>query len=501
MITYQVFTFKGCREMKKYFTTILVRNWAANILTLLVLMLNTGCGIIESSTSRALETKPFEEMVREYHKELRIAKELTLETEISSQIIISRGTPNHSVEYVKANLKILPIIDNRQKILSLETIPHGEIVDRSLEFKLDAPSSGRHEFKLKAEAILKYEFVQVTDKIPFPLQVIPPEQNKYTKPSSIIDSGDEEIRTLASSLAQGEDDLYRVVFKVSRWVRENVQAHIDISTISTSRKASWVLENRKGVCDEKTNLFIGLLRSLGIPAKFIIGLVGINYNGTINFKSHGWAEVYFPSAGWIPFDVAYNQLGFIDATHIKFTESVDTSDPLTSYEWESVDTSDSSASYEWKSGNPLVSIKDLEITTEIKQITGTITPLLGIEPKVWYRNIDIGSYNVIEATAVNPHTFYVVTDISLQIPHELKIMGRNTKMILLEPDTRKTLYWIVKPTIDIARRTIVTFPINVVSSRNASSSMTFCVAEAPGYPKYSFERLKNAVKRRGGTIN
>jgi hypothetical protein len=487
MITYQVFTFKGCREMKKYFTTILVKNWAANILTLLVLMLNTGCGIIKSSTSRALEIKPFEEMMEEDHKKLRIAKELTLETEISSRIIISREIQNHNVEYLKANLKILPMIDSRQKILRLETVPSGKVVGRSLEFKLDSPSRGRHEFKLKAEAILKHEFVQVSDKIPFPLQVIPTEQIKYTKPSFMIDSDDEGIKAVASSTAQGEDDLYRVVFKVSKWVRENVQADIDISTVSFSQKASWVLEHRKGVCDEITNLFIGLLRSLGIPVKFIIGLVGTNYNDKINFKPHGWAEVYFPSAGWIPFDVAHNQMGFIDATHIKLTESVDTSESLTLYEW--------------KSPNAFVSVKDLEIKTMIKQITGTITPLLEIRPKVWHRNIDIGSYNVIEATVINPQKLYVITDISLQIPHELKIMGRNTKMILLEPDTRRTLYWIVKPTIDIAKRKIVTFPINVVSSRNASSSMTFCVAEAPGYRKYSFERLKNAVKRRGGTID
>jgi transglutaminase-like putative cysteine protease len=436
----QVFRFKESREMEFCFTTIVGRTWVTNILIFSVLILNTGCGINEPSASRTLAIKPSEEMMEQYHERLRIAKELTLETEICSQIIISQETPNYFVEYLKANLRILPVSDGRQKISDLEIIPPGEIVDRSIEFELDAPPPGRHEFRLKAETVSRHEFYQVTDKIPFPLQAIPTGQIKYTRPSLIVDSDDEEIRTLASSIAQGEDDLYRVVFEVSKWVRENVQAHIDTSTISTSQKASWVLENRKGVCDEKTNLFIGFLRSLGIPAKFIIGLVGINYNDTIHFKPHGWAEVYFPSAGWIPFDVAYNQLGFIDATHIKLTESFDTSDPLTSYEWKSVDISDPPNSYGWKSDSALVSIKDLEIKTKIKKRAGSITPLLEIKPTAWYRNLDVGSYNVVEATVANPRKFYVITDISLQTPNDLEIMGRNTQMVLMEPDTRKMVH-------------------------------------------------------------
>jgi hypothetical protein len=43
---------------------------------------------------------------------------------------------------------------------------------------------------------------------------------------------------------------------------------------------------------------------------------------------------------------------------------------------------------------------------------------------------------------------------------------------------------------------IAVFPVEVVSSRNASSSVKFSVAEAQGYPKFSFEKLENAVKRK-----
>lgn len=46
---------------------------------------------------------------------------------------------------------------------------------------------------------------------------------------------------------------------------------------------------------------------------------------------------------------------------------------------------------------------------------------------------------------------------------------------------------------------IAVFPIDVVSSRNASSGVEFSVAEAQGYSKRSLEKLENAVKRKAGS--
>ncbi len=487
------------REYNKFNLYLLdfkIRNRILNFLLFLVFILTPGCSSTKSSMPISLEIKPFEKIMEDKYKKLRVAREMILETEISSQVIVSRGNPDYFVEYLNADLKILPLSDSRQEVSDLDITPEAKISGNSLAFRLDSPSPGPHVFKLKAKAVLRREFVQVKEKIPFPLHDIPIEHIKYTSPSSLIDSEDEEIGKLASSIAQGEDDLYRVVFKVSEWVAENVSSQIDSSTIYTSQTASWVLENRKGVCDEKTNLLIGLLRSLKIPAKFVIGLVGVNYNGKINFKPHGWAEVYFPSAGWIPFDVAYNQLGFIDASHMKLSESVDVSEPITSYEWKSIDIRDPLKSNEGKSDNALLSIKDLEINARIKQITGTIQPLLELEPGVWYSKIETGSYNVIEATIINPHDFYVITDIYLQVPENLEIMEQNSKMFLMEPKTEKTVYWIVKPEVDRNENITTLFPVDVVIPGGGSSSVEFSVAKAPGYAMHSLKKIENDIEKK-----
>jgi hypothetical protein len=471
---------------------------ALAIIILLVLLLCAGCITKNTPKLKTLEIKPIEETIAEYYKKLHASEELTLEIEVSSQIVIAKGTPEYFIEYLKANLKILPFTDNRQKISNLEIIPAGNIIGNALEFKLDYPIPGRYEFKVKAEAELKHEFIKVTEKIPFPIQAIPDDLIKYTKSGLIIDSDNDEISTLASKIAQGEDDLYRVVFNACKWVKDNVQTFIDSSTVYTSQKASWVLEHKKGVCDEKTSLFIGILRSLGIPAKFVIGFVSKNYNDKIDFLPHSWAEVYFPSVGWVPFDVAYNQLGFIDATHLKLSESVDTSEPLTTYEWKTIDISDHNTADKGMSDSALVSIKDLYAKTKIKQERGNVTPRLKLETRAWYNNLDTRSCNVIETTIINPYKFYVITEILIQNPNGLKIMDGKNNMILMEPETRKTLYWIVKPAIDIERGMAIVFPVNVVSSESLFTSAEFSVEKGKWLSNYSFEELKKKVEKKKG---
>jgi hypothetical protein len=471
---------------------------APAILILLLLLLCTGCNTANLPKTRTLEIKTVEERMKEYNKKLHTVEELTLETEIISQILIAKGTPENYIEYVNANMKILPFTDSRQKISNLEIIPAGNIIEHALEFKLVYPLPGRYEFKVRAEVELRHEFIKVTEKNPFPLKTIPDDLIKYTKSGLIIDSDNNDIRILSSKMAQGEDDLYRVVFNACKWVKDNVKTYIDNSTVYTSQKASWVLEHKKGVCDEKTSLLIGILRSLGIPAKFIIGFVSKNYDDKIDFFPHSWAEVYFPSAGWVPFDVAYNQMGFIDATHLKLAESVDTSEPLTTYEWKAIDISDHNAADKGMSGNTLISIKDLKVKTEIKQERGNVIPLLKLKTKAWYNNIATGSCNVIETTIINPHKYYVITEIRIQSPKEVKNFGETSEMILMAPETRKTLYWIVKPEINIEGNMTAVFPVNVFTSENIFTSVKFSVEKGKMFSSHSFEWIKTEVEKKKG---
>lgn len=67
--------------------------------------------------------------------------------------------------------------------------------------------------------------------------------------------------------------------------------------------AIYACDIRKGNCTDFHSLFIGQVRALNIPARFIMGLPLPEYKTEGNIPGyHCWAEFYLPDKGWIPID-------------------------------------------------------------------------------------------------------------------------------------------------------------------------------------------------------
>lgn len=145
-------------------------------------------------------------------------------------------------------------------------------------------------------------------------------QKNTFQESNLINSNDPLIKQTTKNIIGNETNYFFAVNKIANWINENINYSLDSLTEDISQNATWVLKNRRGVCDEITILFISMLRSQGIPARYVTGLAYTNYNGLNDFDAHAWAEVYFEE-GWIPFDITYEQFGYIDATHIELQKS------------------------------------------------------------------------------------------------------------------------------------------------------------------------------------
>lgn len=69
-----------------------------------------------------------------------------------------------------------------------------------------------------------------------------------------------------------------------------------------------VLTHGKGVCQDFTHLFIGVGRALGIPARYVSGLIhpeDATMRGAT--QTHAWCEWLFPSVGWVALDPTNRQ--------------------------------------------------------------------------------------------------------------------------------------------------------------------------------------------------
>jgi len=82
--------------------------------------------------------------------------------------------------------------------------------------------------------------------------------------------------------------------------------------------ASAVLEQGTGDCSEMSLLFIAMARSIGLPARHVVGLAANDLDGKPIFAYHAWAEVEI-DGHWVEVDPTWDE-EVADATHVKLIE-------------------------------------------------------------------------------------------------------------------------------------------------------------------------------------
>lgn len=378
-------------------------------------------------------------------------------------------------EEVSVQLLLFPVENYRQEIAGLNH--RGEKRDQTIFFHWEEPSFGRKEFGYTALVWTNDQRKEVRRKISFPLEDIHGYQ-QYLQPTETIDSDHPKIIAKASELAEGEDDLFQIAFNLADWVEKNVDYDLTTLTAGTSQKASWVLQNRQGVCDEMTSLFVAMMRSLGIPARFVSG---VSYSTSELFtdpwQPHGWAEVYFPDVGWVSFDITFGEYGYVDVTHVKLRDGFDPQETATKYEW-------IANRVELETG-------DLRIKTEIKN-KGNLQPN-GIElsQEILAEETDFGSYNLIKGNIRNLKNYYAATTLELAIPAEAEIQGRNRRTILLPPRETKETYWIVKVEKDLDPKYNYQLPVVLYTEKDLRVEGSFSVQS--GKMSYSEEEIEKLI--------
>ena len=386
---------------------------------------------------------------------LTYTESLTLENNIFSSYEVLPQAPEYTLEYIQINLSFFPKKTSTQDVLEITAFPNAKISADSILFNISNPErNGSYEVNSKIKT--EKNFPKITRKINFPVDDVPADAEEYTNPSDYIDSDNPEIIHLASELAEGEDDLFVVVSKLADWTKQNIKYDLSTLTEDVSQKASWVLENKEGVCDELTNLFIALSRALGIPARFASGL---SYTEMIENKwgPHGWAEVYFPGYGWIPFDVTYGEFGFTDPTHILYKITTDTKDITTSYGWYGKDVK--------------VDFEDLNFGVN-SLAEEKSQPAYSIEVKTIYEKINFNSYNLITATITNPNNYYIAPNLRLEKVKEIENIDKNDKTAILAPKSSKNIFWIVKTQV-LEKEYEYTFPVIITGSDGTTAKTEF----------------------------
>ena len=405
--------------------------------------------------------------------------QLQLTVDGSFALVAEKG--GASLKEVAADLLIYPGESERQGIIQWDS--EGTIKNGTVSFFWNDQKIEKKAYGYEALIESKSKRLEVQEKVPFPL--LPSDikdVEQYLEPTETIDANYPAIVEKAAELAEGEDDLFKVVFNLASWVEENIKYDLNTVTSAASQKASWVLENRQGVCDEMTSLFVAMARSLGIPARFVSGISYTNSEEVANavgsnWAGHGWAEVYFPEIGWVSFDVTFNQYGYIDVTHIKLRDGFDPKEPA--------------VKYSWISDGVLLQKGKLDLDVSVEE-QGTVIPeQIQLELELLGHELGFGSYNLVKGIVKNTADYYVATALNLAVPKEVEVIGRNRRNILLHPQEIRETFWIVKIPANLEENYVYTFPVRIYSEKNISVDDSFKARNAKTY--YSKKDIEELV--------
>lgn len=127
-----------------------------------------------------------------------------------------------------------------------------------------------------------------------------------------------EVWKLALDVTDGTGDAWLGALALMKFVHGFLKYESNSTHVHTHM--SEVLKGRRGVCQDFAHVFIGLCRSVKIPARYVSG-----YLATETAQAtHAWVEVFVPGHGWRGLDPTHNcQIG---ETYVKIGSGRDYAD-------------------------------------------------------------------------------------------------------------------------------------------------------------------------------
>ncbi len=275
-----------------------------------LLVIREGAVLAERSTGGALDTprarwRPARAERRQYEVNHRTTYKYAEAVERSQHIF--RLTPIHdrlqsvishqlTVSVPAQSRDYEDVFGNRVRRLVIET-PFNEMIieSRSVVDVLDTDPLGFGPLRVQSTMPLVW--------MPWQRQILDP----FLLPPELAETELAELAEYAMSFVKRNDsDLLDTLLDINHTIYREYAYQAGTTNVLTT--AFDVYVNRRGVCQDFTNLMICLARLLGVPARYACGYI---YTGpkadpqrTLagGEASHAWVQLYLPQVGWKGFD-------------------------------------------------------------------------------------------------------------------------------------------------------------------------------------------------------
>ncbi len=182
--------------------------------------------------------------------------------------------------------------------------------------------------RVSLKAVNRVQLAPFLSSAGYPRRDFAPEIREYLKSTPMAQSGNPLIKETAAKLTGNAPDYFSAALATLRFVVD----HMRYTLTPESYDAVYSLKTGKGNCQNYSHLAAALLRAAGIPTRVVNGITlkkaynitagDFEYSFEMAQGRHSWIEVYFPDAGWVPFDPQQTVL-FVHNRYLRIETGLD----------------------------------------------------------------------------------------------------------------------------------------------------------------------------------
>jgi transglutaminase-like putative cysteine protease len=145
------------------------------------------------------------------------------------------------------------------------------------------------------------------------LSLLGPYLDRYTQ---LPETLPERVKVLAVEITEDKDNWYDKAKAIEQYFAEEAfvydQFDVPVPEEGQDYVDQFLFETQRGYCDNFSTSMVVMMRSLGIPARWVKGYTEGEYQSRLdadtmlyevsNNNAHSWVEVFFPEVGWVPFE-------------------------------------------------------------------------------------------------------------------------------------------------------------------------------------------------------
>ncbi len=117
-----------------------------------------------------------------------------------------------------------------------------------------------------------------------------------------------KVAEMAKRITASAVGPWQAAEEIKRYLDRHYRYSLTVTPTNGNVVNHFLFVDKKGYCDQFSTTFIMMMRSLGVPARWVVGYSSGQYDPSRHgyvvraIDAHSWAQIWIPGSGWVPFD-------------------------------------------------------------------------------------------------------------------------------------------------------------------------------------------------------